>query len=433
MDIRVELVDVSTVKKKLKVEVPAEITQKKFDEIAEEYKKRIRIPGFRPGKAPVTLVKRRFHKDIRTDVIQQMIPDSYEQAIKEKGVEPLTEPHLESMTYEEGQPLVYEAHFETRPQISVPNYKGLEIQAAALTITDEDVQAELEKLRDKHARLTPVEDRPIQAGDFAVIDMHGEHVLEEGHPRHHDHEAIDEENVTVEVGGERTHEAFTGALVGMNIAQEKTFDVTYPPDYPQKELAGHTVRFTVEVADIKKKELPELNDEFAREVSLESLDALKEKIRSEVTEFREKNRENEVKKKLVAKLAEAAPFEVPETLVDSRLDDRLRDLTYDLASQGVDIGKVKLDWKKVRDELRPEAEKDVRVAMILTEVAKAEQIEVSDDDIEDELEQMAKSLKQPKEKVRQLVQKQGGLEGLRGQIQRRKALDFVYEQTNVSA
>jgi trigger factor len=432
MDIQVELVDVSTVKKKLKVQIPADVTQKKFDEIADDYKKRMRLPGFRPGRAPVAMVKRRFHKDIRSDVIQQMVPDSYEQAIKEKGIEPLTEPELESLTCEEGQPLSYEANFETRPHISVPNYKGLDVQAAALSVTDEDVQKELERLREEHARLTPIEDRPIQKGDFAVIDMHGEPVLEEGHA-HHAHKPIDEENVTVEVGGERTHESFTAALEGMNIAQEKTFEITYPADYPQKDLAGHTIRFTIEVADIKKKELPELNDDFAREVNLESLEALKDKVRSNLTEFREKNRENEIKKKLLEKLAEAAPFELPETMVEDRIDDRIRDLTYDIVARGVDPSKVKLDWQKVRAELRPEAEKDVRAAMILTELAKTEGIEVTDDELEEELEQMAKSLKQAKEKVRQQVQKQSGLEGLRTQILRRKALDFVYEQANVTA
>ncbi|MFB3905728.1 MAG: trigger factor [Acidobacteriota bacterium] len=432
MEMQVELVDVSTVKKKLKVQIPAEVTQKKFNEIADEYRKRIRLPGFRPGKAPVAMVKRRFHKDIRQEVIQQIVPDSYEQAIKEKGIEPLTAPHLESLTCEEGQPFVYEAHFETRPHISVPDYKGLNVQAAALSVTDEDVQKELERLREQHARLTPVEDRPIQKGDFAVIDMHGEHVLEEGHA-HHPHTPMDEENVTVEVGGEQTHEAFTSALEGMIIAQEKTFDVSYPADYPEKDLAGHTIRFTIEVADIKKKELPELNDEFARELNLESLDALKEKVRSDLTDFREKNRENDIRNKLLAKLAEAAPFEVPDTLIEDRVDTRIRNLTYDMAARGVDPTKVKLDWRKVREDLRPEAEKDVRAAMILTELAKTEGIEVTDDELEEELEQMAKSLRQPKEKVRQQVQKQGGLEGLRSQIQRRKALDFVYQHVNVTA
>ena len=431
MDIQVELVDLSTVKKKLKVEIPADITQKKFDEIADEYRKRIRLPGFRPGKAPVGLVKRRFQKDIRSEVIQQIVPDSYEQAIKEKGIRPVSQPQLEVLTYEEGQPLVYEAEFETKPQITLPKYKGLEIQAAALEVADEDVNAELEKLRERNARLTPIEDRPVEDGDFVVIDMHGEYVETEEHARHR-HEPIDEENVTVEVGGEQTHQDFTNALRGMNIAEEKTFEVVYPPEYPQKELAGHTVRFTVEVVDIKKKQLPDLNDDFARELNEESLDALKEKVRSEITEFRQKNRESEVKNKLLEKLAEAAPFEVPESLVEDRLNDRIRDVSYNLVAEGIDPQQVKLDWRKVRDDLRPDAEKDVRAAMILTEIARVEGIEVTEDEVDEELDRLAKSLKQSKEKIRQLVERRSGLDGLRSQIQRRKTLDFVYEQAHIT-
>jgi trigger factor len=432
MDIQVELVDISTVKKKLKVVVPAETAQKRLNEIADEYRRHVRVPGFRPGKAPLALIKRRFHKDIRSDLLQKLIPDSYEEALKTKDLQPLGEPRLESLSFEEGEPLEYEAHFETRPQISVPEYKGLEVHAEALTVTPEDVDHEIEALRDKHARLAPVEDRPIQTGDFATVDMRGEYVIAEGEQHAHKHEPIEEENVTVEVGAERTHEAFTQALIGLNIAQEKEFEVTYPADYPQKELAGHTLRFTLEVTDIKKKELPALDDELAKEAGFDSLTAMREKVQTDLTEFREQNRENEVKKKLTTKLAEAAPFELPDALVDERLDSRIRDLSYDMAAKGVDPAKVKLDWQKVRDQLRAEAEKDVRVSMLLGEIAQAEGLQVSEDELEDALEEMANSMKQPREKIRQHFQKEGHLEGLRLQLLRRKALDVVYSEARVS-
>jgi trigger factor len=431
MDIQVELVNISTVKKKLKVEIAAEAAQKQLDEIADEYRRHVRVPGFRPGKAPLALVKRRYQKDIRNDLLQKMIPESYDQAIKEKDIQPLDEPRLENLTYEEGKPLVYEAHFETHPQITLPTYRGLDVRAAALSVTDEDIEAALDALREEHARLTPIEDRPIQGGDFAMVDMHGEYVVPEGERHTHAHGPIDEENVQVEVGAERTHKAFSEALLGMNIAQEKTFEVAYPDDYPQKELAGHTIRFTLEVADIKKKELPELNDDFAKEAGADDLKALRDKVRADITEFREKNRENEIKKKLVAKLAEAAPFEVPDVLVEDQLKDRIRDLSYNIAARGVDPSKVKLDWQKVRAELRAEAERDVRAAMILSEISKAEALDVSDEELEDELSQIAKSMKQPREKIRQHFQKEGRMAGLRAQIRRRKALDLVFENAVV--
>ena len=431
MDIQVELVDVTTVKKRLKVEIPAETALQKLNEIADEYRKHARMPGFRPGKAPLALVKKRYQKDIRSDLLQKIIPDSYDQAIKEKNIQPLDEPRLENLSYEEGQPLVYEAHFETHPQITLPGYKGLDVRAAALSVTEKDVETALEALREEHARLAPIEDRPIQSGDFAVVDMHGEYVVPEGERHTHAHAPIDEENVQVEVGAERTHKAFTEALVGMMIAQEKTFDVTYPEDYPQKELAGHTVHFTLEVTDIKKKELPELNDDFAKETGVDNLEALRDKVRADITEYRQKNRENEIKKKLLAKLTEAASFEVPEVLVEDQLNERIRDLSYNIAARGVDPSKVKLDWEKVRTELRAEAEKDVRAAMILGEIAKAENLEISEDELEDEISRMAKSMKQPREKIRQHFQKEGRMAGLRAQLERQKALELVFDQAVV--
>ncbi len=431
MDIQIELEDISSVKKKLKVQIPAETAHGEFMKIANEFKKHARLPGFRPGKAPLELIKKRFAKDIRGEVIQKLVPDTYSSAIKEKGIAPLSEPHLENLTYEEGQPLAFEAHFEISPNVPLPTYKGIEVSVSRAAVSDEDVDKELERLREANSKLVPVEDRPAQDGDHVMIDLHGEYIVEEGHAHGHGHQGIDQENVQVDLGDERNHQAFNEALRGLNIAEERTFEVEYADDYQDKKLAGHKMRFTAEVTDIKKKVLPELNDDFAKDMGQESMEALRQKTREDLALLREKNRENDIKKELVRKLVAATSFEVPDILVEDRVDDRLRDLAYNIAAQGINPGKANIDWAKVRADLRPEAEKDVRASLILGEVATAEGIEVPDQDLDAELTKVAESMNQPVEKVRQHYGKEGRMEGLREQLRKQRALDAVMREAQV--
>jgi trigger factor len=253
MEIRVELEDVSSVKKRLKVEVPAGIALKEFDQVAKTYKQQARLPGFRPGKAPVELIKRHFKKSIRSDVLQKLIPNSYDQAIREKGVQPIGEPSLDNLTFEEGDPLVYEANFEIHPEIELSGYKGLKIKAESKPVTAEDVEEELEKMRQEHSRLVSVENRSIEKGDYVVIELEGEYLDgEEGAPPH---QPFNEKNVVVNVGDEQTHEAFNKALLGSKVGEEKKFEVEYDSDYPEKKLAGHKLLFTVQIEELKEQEL----------------------------------------------------------------------------------------------------------------------------------------------------------------------------------
>ncbi|MDA2929570.1 trigger factor [Acidobacteria bacterium AH-259-O06] len=430
MDIRVQLEDVSTVKKRLKVEVPADIALQEFNQVAGEYKKRARLPGFRPGKAPVQLVKRHFRRSIRSDVLQKLVPQSYDQAIREKGFQPLGKPSLENLTFEEGEPLVYEANFEIHPRIELPEYKGIAVTADLKPVTPEDVDEELEMLREKHSRLVPIEDQPIQKGDYAVIKLHGEYVDAEDHS--HPHQPIQEENVVVKVGDEHTHEAFNKALLGMNVAEKRNFEIEYASDYPEKKFAGHKVLFSVEVTDIKHKELPELNDDFAKDLGdYETLQVLRERIKEQLTAQRERNRENDLKSRLLEQLIDRTSFEVPDVLVEDQTDSMIGDLAYQMASEGVDPTKANVNWVKVRADFRPEAEKRVRANMVLSEIGRRENVEVTSEELENELERMADSMDQPKEKVRQYFQQRNRMEGLKGQRVREKALKMLLESAKV--
>ena len=430
MDIGIKFEDVSSVKKRLKVEVPSEIALEKMDQVANEYRKHARLSGFRPGKAPVALVKRHFRTKIRDDVIQKLIPESYNEAIKQQGVEPLGDPNLENFTFEEGQPLVYEANFEIHPEIKLPKYKGLKISVEQKTVTDEDVENELERLRDKHSQLLAVEGRPVEKDDYVVVDLHGEYLdITEGEKAQ---DPIDDENIVVQVGHGHTHEAFSQSLMGMSMEQTKEFEVDYADDYPEDKLAGHKVCFNIKVNEIKSKKLPELNDEFAKDLGeFDTLEQLYSKIREGLAGQREDSRESELRSQLISQLVEGTSFEVPETLVESRIDSILQDMAHRMAHQGIDPMKANMDWSKIRSDLHPEAEKQVRGNLILEEIAIKEDVQVLSDELDVEIGKMADSMGQPVEKVRQYFQQEQHVEGLKQQIIQQKTLDYLMQNSKV--
>jgi len=424
------LEDVTTVKKRLKVEVPASLAQQEMNQVANQYKQHARLPGFRPGKAPVELIKRHFRKKIRDDVLQKLIPDSYQKAIQDKGVDPIGEPSLENLSFEEGESLVYEANFEVQPEIELPEFRGLKVVVEAKPVTPEDVDKELGELRETHSRLIAVEDRPIQEGDYGVVDLHGEYLEEESEtPR----EPFQEEGVVIQVGGEHTHEAFNKALVNTRVGEEKTFEVQYESDYPEERLAGHKLLFTVKVAEVKRKELPELNDEFAKDLGeYETLKELQEKIKERLGVEREKNREIDLGNKLLEELGSKTDFEVPGILVENRIDGMLRDLAYKMASQGLDPSKANVDWMKVRSDFHSDAEKQVKASLMLAEIGQRENIDISPEELEQEVGKMAGSMEQPTEKVQQYFQQEGRLEDLKKQLIQQKAMKCLVESADIS-
>jgi trigger factor len=420
------------VKKRLKVEVPAGIALKEFDQVAKTYKQQARLPGFRPGKAPVELIKRHFKKSIRSDVLQKLIPNSYDQAIREKGVQPIGEPSLDNLTFEEGDPLVYEANFEIHPEIELSEYKGLKIEAESKPVAADDVDEQLEKLRQEHSRLVSVEDRSVENGDYVVIELEGEYLDgEEGSPPH---QPFNEKNVVVNVGDEQTHEAFNKALLGSKVGEEKKFEVEYDSDYPEKKLAGHKLLFTVQIEELKEQELPELNDEFAKDLGdYKTMKELREEIEKRLNVDRENNRQKDFENKLLEALVEMTSFEVPEVLVKERSDTMLTDLAYGMVSQGVDPSKANVDWAKIRADFQPQAEQQVRGSMILSEIGRREDIQISTEELEQELERMAESMNQPKEKVHQYFQQENRMEGVKSQLLRGKVLKMLLESAKVNS
>ncbi len=427
MNLQTELEDISPVKKKLRVEVPVETVLAEYNRVAANYRRHARIAGFRPGKAPVALVKRRYRKDIRQDVLRKLIPETYDQSIRERKIRPLGQLQLEQVDFNEGEPLVYEAVVETLPEFEIPEYKGLEIRLEKKAPDEESVTRELEQLRGRHAPLISVSDRKeARDGDYAVVDLVGKYVPDGD-------DAIRQENTTIRVGDERTQQDFNQALQGMDVGGEKTFVVDYPQDYPEEKLAGRRVRFNLQLNDIKVKDLPELNDEFAKDLGdFDDLDQLREQIRQGLSSQWQQARDSSIRRQLIERLSEANRFQVPEILVEERIDNKIRDVAYNLARQGVDPSKANLDWNRIRDDLRQDAEQEARAALVLSEIAEAENLEVEPSELEAELRQTAEALNQPLEKIRQRFHDEESRADLRNRIRRRKALELLVEHSAVT-
>ena len=432
MKLKTKLENISSVKKKLLVEISAKDAGEEFAKAANEFRKFANIPGFRPGKSPMQLIKSRFKEDMKSEVYKKLVPEAYEQAIKKRSLKPVGQPDLDNLTGEEGEAVKFEAVFEVKPEIEIPEYKGLKLVVPETEVTDADVDKRLDELRESHAQLVAVEDRPIQDKDVVVIDMKGSYADDkEGGSWE---EAISKDGLTVTVGDERTLKEFTDNLTGLNIGEEAAFDVEYAKDYPAEELADRKVSYKVEVTDIKAPELPELSDEFVKELGeYESLEKFREELKSEMIKGRNQDRENQIRNAVIDKLIEGSEFEIPSALVESKIDERLKDFAGRLLSQGISPEKVDIDWAAYRESMRPDSERDVRATLLLEQIAEKEGIAVSKEEVDKEIETLSETHSQPVEKVRQLLVKDGNLEGLKKDILRRKVFDSIIEESEIDS
>lgn len=430
MKLKTKLESLSPVKKKLFIEISSEDAEGEFAKSATEFRQYARIPGFRPGKAPMQLIKSRFKEDIKSEVYKKLVPDAYEQAIKKRSLKPVGQPELDSLEGEEGEALTFEALFEVKPEIELPDYKGLKLEVPPTSVTDEDVDKRLEEVQMAHAELVSVEDRPVQDKDVVTIDMKGNYVDEKAEDT--ESVAIEKEGLTVTIGDERTLPEFTENLSGLNIGEEASFEVEYEANYPAEELAGRKVSYRAEITDIKAPELPELNDDFIKGLGdYESLEKFREELKDEMVKTSDQNRENQIRNSVIDKLVEASEFEIPSQMLESRLDGMLKDFAGRLMSQGVNPEMADLDWSAYRESMRKDAERDVRATLLLEQIAAKEEITVDKEEIDKEVENLAETYNQPVARVRQLLVKEGNLEGLKDDLKRRKVFDLIIEASEI--
>ena len=413
--------------REVKLEASAEEVDAAFARVLREYKKFAKIPGFRAGKVPETVVRRRFAEQIRKDVVERLLPERFQAAIQAAGLLPVSQPQLTQFTLEEGKALEGTAVFEVVPPISIDGYREVTVPKLPVTVSEEEFQRELKQLQESRATVENVEeDRALADGDWAQISFHGEAQASTADAP----EPVDGENSLVEIGGEQTLPAFTEALRGAKPGQEIQAEVVYPADYQETRLAGKTVTYTIEVKAIKKRTLPELNDAFAQELGdYENLAALETRIREFLQANKERDNEQQTREALFARLAEQFPFPVPETLVQQQVDARLDRGLRALASQGMSAEMMrKLDFARLRGAQRDAALQEVRTALLLDRIAEAEGIEVTDEEFEQELQIAALQSREPLESLRSRLTQDGGLARIREQIKREKTASALSQR-----
>jgi trigger factor/ATP-dependent Clp endopeptidase proteolytic subunit ClpP len=364
----------ATCRRELDLEIPADEVTKKLESVAKEFARVARVPGFRPGKAPVSLIRRRFADDIKGEVVQSLVPQRVEQAVTEQKLTPVSQPQVEQLDFTEGQPLKFRAVFEVLPEFELANYKDLDLEMPVMDVTDDDVTKEIESVRERAAAFAPVEGRPAENGDHVQLKIMG--TTEGGG------EPIQADTVLCHIGAEETMEPFNENLRGANTGDHKNFDVTYPADYPDAKLVGKTYHYAVEVLGIKNKKLPELNDEFAKDVSdATTLDELKKKVREGLEAARDHKHKDLLHEKVLAAVVKLHDFPVPESLVQHQMDVRLERFVRQLAGQGIDPRAVNFDWATLRSRQQERASDDVKAELIVDRIATAENIDVTDEEV----------------------------------------------------
>jgi len=411
--------------RELVLDIAADEVAKAYGSVVKNYKKYAKIPGFRAGKVPETVVKRRYAAEIRKDVIEGLLPERFNKAVMELGVKPVGQPQVAELTVEEGSPLHVKAVFEYVPDFSIEGYKTVTVEKPSVEITEEEYEREIAQLRESRATIEPVEeDRALKDGDWAEITYKG---LIEGEA---DATPVSGENTLVEIGGKDTVEAFSTALRGAKPGQELKAEVIYPADYADGKLAGKTVAYDVEVKAIKKRTLPEMDDDFAKELgAYESLADLEARIREHMASRKRRSVEGETKDRLMAALTERFPFPVPESLVQEQIDTRLDRGLRALAAQGMEPEQMrKLDFTRLRAAQRDGATAEVRTNILLDRIALEEQIGVTDEEMDRELQLAALQSREPIDALKVRLTQDGGLVRIREQMRREKTASTLYER-----
>jgi len=417
-------------KREISVEIPAAEVARETETQMQRYQKSARLPGFRAGHVPASIIKQRFGDGLKNDVAEALIPKYFRREAEKQGLIPVSQPRVTDLHMHDGEPLTFKASFEVLPEIQVEGYKDLRAEHPEIVISDEEVEQALNSVREQHATYATVEGRALAEGDFAQASMDGKPkdgkdvVDAKSNPVHMD-------DVLIEIGGKNTVPEFSQNLTGASAGEERVFDVSYPEDISDKRLAGKTFVYTVKVNGIKQKSLPELNDDFAKELGeFTSLDQVRKQIRENMDAEKRHTAEHEAKDKLVAELVKRNDFEVPESLIDRQIDVRLERGLRALAAQGMKMEDLKkMDLPRLRAGQRDQAVQDVKSSLLLERIADLEKIEVGDDEVNQEVESLAQQSKQTSEAVRARLTQDGGLDRIRIRIRSEKTLNFLYHQS----
>jgi trigger factor len=421
---KTEFVDVNDTRKNVRVEIPSDVVDAEIERVALGYSRTARVPGFRPGKTPPRVIKQRFKDQILHDVAQDLIPRVVGDVLRERGVEPVDTPDVRDVTIEIGQPLTFTASFDTVPAFEPGDYSTIALRRPSSKVEDEAVAEALERLRQRAARFEPVEGRGLEHGDTALVD------LERREP---DGKADTHRGVSVELGSTANPPGFDQELVGLESGASKTFTIHFPAEYPSAELAGTDMTYTVTVHGIKKRVVPALDDEFAKDLGeFDSLDDLRLRVREDLEHEARHGAEREMRAELMKQLAARVPFDVPVSLVEREIDRRIEDFARRLMEQQVDPREAGIDWNAFRESQREVAREAVGGALALDEVARREGLEVSQEEVEGEIARYGERTGRTPAAVRARLEKEGDLSRIYSGLRREKSIDFLMARATIS-
>lgn len=416
----------------LTVEVEKEEFSAALDKAFKKVVKKVNVPGFRKGKVPRKIFEARFGvESLYQDALDIILPEAYQKAVDETGIEPVDRPEVDIEQLERGQNVIFKATVTVKPDVQLGEYKGLEIPAKDFTVTDEQVEEELENVRNRQAELIVVEDGEVNEGDTVVIDFEG---FIDGEP----FEGGKGENYSLEIGSGSFIPGFEDQLIGMKKGEEKEIQVTFPEDYQVEELKGKEATFQVKLHEIKRKKLPELDDEFAKDVSeFDTLDEYKQDLRKKLEERAKQEEEAYKKDTVVEQAAENATMDIPQVMIDHEIDHMISELEQNLQMQGMNLDLYYqfsgTNEEELKERYKADAEKRVRISLTLEAIAKQENIEVSAEEVEEEIEKMAETYQRDKEEIRKLLTAQDNLDGIKNDLRIRKAVDLLVNNSKTVA
>jgi trigger factor len=413
--------------REIAIEIPADVVAGETNRTVEKYQRLARVPGFRRGKVPATIIRQRFGDDIRTEVAEALVPKALRDEAEKQGLKPVSQPRVTDMHLHEGEPLRFKATFEVLPEIEISGYDDIRVEHPDNTISDQEVEEALSNLREQHASFDPVnEERPLQDGDFAQVSFEGR-----AKDAEEANEPVKVDEIMVEVGGSNTVNEFSENLRGAKPGEQRTFDVAYAEDFQDKRLAGKTMAYTLDVKSIKHKHLPELTDDFAKEIgSFATLDELKQRIRESIEAEKKHKAEHEGKDKITDELLKRYDFAVPESLVEQQINTRLERGLRALAAQGMRPEDMKrMDFGRLRAGQRDQAVREVKTYLILDKIADQDHIEVTDEEVEKEIEAIAAQSNTTADQIRDRFKNEGMLDRIRDRIRNEKTLDELYRKS----
>lgn len=409
-------------KHEVEIVVPVDDVNHETQHVVANVQKRAHLPGFRPGKAPVSIIKSRFKDAIRQDVLEHILPKAFRKRADEEHWNVVGTPNVVDVQFEEGEPIRFKAEFEVAPEFDVNGYRGIETPYAEPQVSEEDVTKRIEEIRERKAEYVNEDPRPLAAGDHTVIAIRSTSGIE-GDP-------IQSDDMALHLGNAETLPEFNEHLVGMSPDEEKEFDVTYPADYGQERLAGKTVRFNVRVKSVRRKELPELNDEFARDLGdYQTLEELREAIRKVIFAEREYAAQQESKGHIVDSLVKGHDFPVPQAYVDFQIESNVRRSVREITGRDVDIRSLNLDWNKLREQQSERATQDVKASLLLEKIADVESIHATNEEVDRELQRIAKAEREAVAALRMRFEKDGTLGRIASRIRTEKVLNFLFEHS----